>query len=181
MIVVGFSRSNNFLGWLIRKATGGNWNHAWVGYTDPVWGGQWVTHAISDGVIPQRVELLKKNYDDWMCFEVVGLDIEEGMRKARNYVNKKYDFKAVILNGILLALYKVTGVEWFNPIINHNKVSCSEFVALILQGCNFEPVMGKDAEMFPPDGPMGLFPIFKKSGHMREVDFERWAQGGASG
>jgi hypothetical protein len=178
MVVVGFSRSNNFLGWLIRKATGGNWNHAWIGYKDPIWGGQWVTHAISDGVIPQRAELLNKNYDKSTCFEVVDLDMVSAMRKTRDYVNKKYDFKAVILNGLLLVLYKLTAVEWFNPIIDHNKVSCSEFVALILQHAGFAPVMHKNAEMFPPDGAMGLFPIFEKSEHMRPIDFDSWVKMG---
>jgi len=89
MIVIGFSRSNNLTGWLIRKATGGRWNHAWIGYTDPVWGGQWVTHAISDGVSVQRAELLREKYNESVCFQVMGsIDVQQGMRETRDYVNK---------------------------------------------------------------------------------------------
>jgi hypothetical protein len=178
MIVIGFSRSNNFTGWLIRKATGGRWNHAWIGYTDPIWGGQWVTHAISEGVSVQRAELVKESYDESVCFQVIGgIDVAQGMRETRDYVNKPYDFRAVILNGLLLLLYRLTGVEWFNPIIDHNKASCSEFVALILQRANFTAVQGKDAEEFPPDGIMGLYPIIKEhAGMFNEIDFRAWVK-----
>ena len=176
MIVIGFSRSNNLTGWLIRKATGGRWNHAWIGYTDPVWGGQWVTHAISDGVSVQRAELLRDKYNESVCFQVMGsIDVQQGMRETRDYVNKPYDFRSVILNGLLLILYKLTHVEWFNPVIDHNKVSCSEFVALILQRANFTAVQGKDAEEFPPDGSFGLFPIIEEHSKVfNKIMFDAW-------
>jgi len=177
MIVLGFSRSNNFTGWLIRKALGGRWNHVWIGYTDPIWGGQWVTHAISDGVTIQKAELLKENYDESECFQVIGLDMRQGMRETRDYVNKPYDFKAVILNGLLLLLYRLTKIEWFNPIIDHNKASCSEFATLILQRANFKPVQGKEAELVPPDGERGLFPIIRRHPeNMRKIDSESWLE-----
>ena len=177
MIVIGFSRSNNFTGWLIRKTMGGRWNHVWIGYTDPIWGGQWVTHAISGGVTIQRAELLQENYDRSECFQVLGLDMRQAMKETRNYVNKPYDFRSVIFNGLLLLLYRMTGVEWFNPIIDHSKASCSEFVTLILQRANFKDVQGKEAELWPPDGEDGLFPVIEKNPkHMNKIDFESWLE-----
>ena len=178
MVVIGFSRSNNFTGWLIRKATGGRYNHVWIGYDEPVWSGRWVTHAIDEGVIPQRAEMLLKKYDESVCFKVDGIDITDGMKKCRDYVNRKYDYKAVILNGLLLLLYRMTGVEWFNPIINQNRISCSEFIALVLQASNYKPVMGKLAELYPPDGPEGLFGVIEKdTQRMHAHDFLKWVRG----
>ena len=176
MIVIGFSRSNDFKGRLIRSITGGYYNHTWIGHTVPIWGGQWVTHAhASTGqVIFQRAELLREQYDESVCFEVRYIDIEKGMKRTRGYINKKYDFPSVIWNGILMVLYRSTGIEFFNPIIDHNKMSCSEFVALILQRSGYSGVQEKDAELYPPDGPHGLYPICKKSGVFRKVDFDLW-------
>lgn len=179
MIVIGFSRSNDLKGKIIRAVTGGYWNHAWVGYSHPVWGGQWITHADSSTgqVISQRAELLKEEYEESCCFGVIGLNIELGMKRTRNYVNKKYDLASVMWNGIIMLIYRSTGIELFNPIIDHNRMSCSEFVTLILQRSGFEDVQFQDAELFPPDGLNGLYPIFKKSPNMYNVNFEHWVDG----
>jgi len=179
MIVIGFSRSNDLKGLIIRAITGGYWNHAWIGYSHPIWGGQWITHADSSTgqVISARAEILRENYDESCCFGIIGLNIEHGMKRTRNYINKKYDFASVIYNGILMLAYRATGVEFFNPIINHNKMSCSEFVTLILQRSGFEPAQGKEAELFPPDGEFGLYNLCKRSTHMYYLNFESWIGG----
>jgi len=176
MIVIGFSRARNFKSWLIQAVTGGRWSHTWIGYTDREWGGQWVAHAIDKGVTIQRAELIKEHYDESECFQVLGgVDIDQGMRETRDYINRPYDFKAVMWNGLLLLLYRLTGVEWFNPIVEHNKVSCSEFVGLVLQRSNFKPVQGREAELFSHDGKVGLYPIIaRNTDSMKKINFDPW-------
>lgn len=176
MFVIGFSHSRDFKGWLIRKAIGGFWNHAWLGYTDPVWGGQWVAHATKDGVVIQPAEELEKQYDSSAGFEVIGdLDILQAMKETRNYIGRSYDYRSVIINGLLLLLYRLTGVEWFNPIIDQSKISCSEFVSLILQRAKFSPAQEKNAELFPPDGELGLFPLLlEHPKDMKPITLNEW-------
>lgn len=175
-IVIGFSRSRDFKGWLIRKAIGGFWNHTWIGYTDPVWGGKWVAHATNDGVVLQRAEELEKQYEASAGFKVIGdLDIFQAMQQTRDYIGLPYDYKAVILNGLLLLLYRLTGIQWFSPIVDNNRISCSEFVALILQRANFLPVQERVAELYSPDGERGLFPILiKHPKDMQTIMLNEW-------
>jgi len=175
-IVIGFSYSRDFKGWLIRKAIGGYWNHTWIGYTDPVWGGKWVAHATKDGVVVQPAEELEKHYEVSVGFKIISdLEVLKAMRETRDYIGLPYDYRAVIINGLLLLLYKLTGVQWFDPVINQNKLSCSEFVALILQRANFLPVQERNAELYSPDGKKGLFSLLlQHPSDMQTITLNEW-------
>lgn len=149
MLTIGFARDRSFKSKLIRFATGGVWSHCWIEYPSEIWGGRWIAHASADGIIKIPAEQYLKSRDTYIRYEVLK-DIRQGLVKSRNHVGKKYDFFAAIFNGLLLLLFRLTGIQLWEPVINHNRITCSEFVATILKAGGIPEMQDKIPELMTP-------------------------------
>jgi hypothetical protein len=145
-IRVGLSTTKgSFLSWLIRKFTRGKYSHSWISYPSDLWGGYWMAHSDEKGVrkIPAVPYLSneKIRYAQWRC----KFDLGPALKKCRNYVGKKYDFKALLIGFPLKFLvYWLSGKTIMNPTQDKSKMTCSEFVAIILQAVTFTKEQSED-------------------------------------
>jgi hypothetical protein len=150
MIVVGFSRGRSWLAAAIRWFTGSSWAHCWIEYPSRAWGGRWIAHATGRGVLK---ELAQPKLDYWRVlarYEVRAPGITQGMEACRMYVGKPYDFMAIVGHVIRLVAHWATGRRFFNPSRDAARLTCSEFVARILQGAGVKGTETWDPESIAP-------------------------------
>jgi hypothetical protein len=153
MVTIGFGTNGKWTSRLIRWATRGDISHAWLEYPSLLWGGRWVAHAGSNGLVKvqlTRVERAYPNHRVYACKR----ELESGLRGVAGYVGAEYDFLGAIWNGILLVMLRITGWGWLWRIVHRNtsKVTCSEFVTLFLQSAGLPGSMEIDAELTTPIG-----------------------------
>lgn len=133
-INVCFGTNKSFKSRLICWTTRSSLSHSWVEYDSHVWEGRWVAHATARGVIKEIQPNVRKRYPTHRIYRCKA-DLKKGLRAVRTYVGTAdYDF-GVIWNGVLLLLHRVTRWQWLYNIAARNtaKLTCSEFVALILK------------------------------------------------
>ena len=137
---------------LIRWATQSPWSHVWIEYKSMTWGGQWmVVHSASKGVMVEPQERVHARYPKRKVYECeVGLT--EGLLAIRSHLGADYDYRAVIWNGFLLAVYTAVRLECLRRIVHKNaaKLSCSELVATALKAARIEGSDGLDPELTTP-------------------------------
>jgi len=115
-----------------------------------------VIHAIDQGITIQTPETVYKNYEVKKRYKFDWIYAEEGLKKCREYIGKPYDFKSVILNGLLLLLYYMVPIKkfrdwlWTKTVKDHSKYSCSEFDVLMMQKAEYPPALTIDAELTTP-------------------------------
>jgi len=104
---------------------------------------------------------VRNGYDRTYIFEVKGFDLTAGMKKSKELLGRKYDFK-VIWNALLLVLNRVTKWHWLWKLTvkDVSKLSCSEFVATVMKRAGLPEAQGLDPEFATPGD---LFKICKAS------------------
>lgn len=133
----------------IRWFTGSPWAHCWIEYPSHTWGSRWIAHATERGILK---ELAQPKLDHWRTvarYEVVP-DITRGLEACRGYVGKPYDFMAIVGHAIRIVAHWATGKLFFNPSRNAARLTCSEFVARILQEAEVRGTEGWDPESVAP-------------------------------
>lgn len=138
MFVVGFTSksSSKLIQWLAPYITGSKWIHTWVEYISPSWGGRWVAHASSKGVVivpATRYLRSIRGKGEIVRYKVKNLDTAAGMSKCRLLIGRDYDYKSLVWNLFLVLLYKWFGRLLGTPRIDRTKITCSEFVSSILK------------------------------------------------
>lgn len=150
MICIGFGTNKKWVSKLIRWATRSSWSHVWVEYPSGIWGGRWVAHSQSEGVVKVPLEQIEVAYPTRKLYEC-NPNLENGFLWARTRISAKYDY-GVIWNALLLVLYRATKWEWLWKIVAKNaaRYSCSEFVCGILKAAGVEGTEGLDPELTTP-------------------------------
>lgn len=145
MILIGFGTNDKLASRLIRWATRSPWSHVWIEYPSGVWGGRWVAHSWADGVVKVPLERVEAAYPRRKLYECQ-VDLSQGLEWARRYIAASYDY-GVIWNGLILAVYRVTGWKWLQRIVHRNaaRFSCSEFVGGILKASGVRGVESSGA------------------------------------
>ena len=145
MVFVCFGRQKNLKSWLVRLATDSEWSHVWIEFE--LAKNVWAIHSASDGVVMVPADRVRAEYAP---VETVPLDVPVDVLlwEAHKFVGADYDFN-VIINGILLALWRATGVIWFRPLRNACKYSCSEVTILLLKR-HVKALAALDAELTTP-------------------------------
>jgi hypothetical protein len=147
-LYVCFGTSHDFKSWLICKITDSKVSHSWIEYPSHVWGGQWVAHSTSRGVIKEIQESVRERYPVHEIYECKA-DLKKGLDSVRKYVGTAdYDF-GVLWNGVLLLVYKLIKWKWLYHLVIRNtaKLTCSEFVALILKNAELPGTEEIDPEL----------------------------------
>jgi hypothetical protein len=132
-----FGNNNSVRSCLIRKITKSKFSHVWIEYQSFDWDGNLAVHANEHGVIIEPLENVENRYNLIVKFECKHT-LMYGFDKCKDYLGKKYDFKSVISNLILLLLIDLFDLENVNPVIDNNKFSCSEFVMTIFKYSKIE-------------------------------------------
>ena len=150
MVAIGFATNKKLYSRLIRWAIQCPYSHVWLEYPSTLWAGQWAAHATEGGVRKEALEQAIKRYPKHVAFESK-IVLQPGMMKARNLLGKKYDYK-VIWHAILLVLYRTTGWKflWRLVIRDMRKLTCSEFVSIILKGADVPGAERLDPELVSP-------------------------------
>ena len=153
MIVIGFGTNEKWTSKLIRWATDSPWSHCWIEYPSGVWGGRWVAHSWSDGVVKVPLEQVEAAYPKRKIYECrVDVDkLQPGFTWSRKYIAADYDY-GVIWNGFLLVLWKATGWKYLHKIVHRNatKFSCSEFLAGFMKAAGVTGTESLDPELTTP-------------------------------
>ena len=150
MIVIGFSRGNSWLSAAIRWFTDSEWSHCWVEYPSHVWGGRWIAHAADRGVIKEPAEPKIRRWEpDLARYEAI-CDLSMGFEAARGCVGKRYDWLSIAGHALRLLAHKVTGGWFGNPHRDAARLTCSEFVAIILQEARVPGTDFWDVESIAP-------------------------------
>jgi hypothetical protein len=134
------------LQWLVPIVTGSKWMHVWIEYPSEDWGGEWIAHATNDGVVkvPAEPYIAKvKTQGEIKRYKIVGIDPRVGMKSSRELVGLEYDYKSLAWNMFVLLLYRLFGRHVIGPALDRTKMTCSEFIAYILQGSG---ILDQDAE-----------------------------------
>lgn len=149
MIVVGFSRGNSWLATAIRWFTKSHWAHTWIEYPSHTWGGRWIAHATDRGVVKEPAEPKLRNWVVVARYEARP-DLTKGLEACRGYVGKPYDFMAVAGHVVRITGHWLTGRRLFNPSRDAARLTCSEFVARILQAAGVPGTEEWDPESITP-------------------------------
>jgi len=147
MICICFGANDKWVSKLICWATEADYSHTWIEYPSMVWGGLWVAHSSSGGVVKVPQERVRKTYPVSEIYEC-RVDLDDGFRWARGYIGAKYDY-GVIWNAILLVLYRFTKWEFLKKIVWRctSRMSCSEFGAGILKNSGIAGTEDMDIEL----------------------------------
>jgi hypothetical protein len=136
MVIIGFGQGKGLLSWVVRKVTKGEWSHVFIEWWSDEWGGFFVTHAQSTGVVTQPLEAIREKYPVQKWYRVRSDEfIRGGLKKMRPHIGKPYDYVAVLINTVLLLLYYLFRWEWLWKIVwrDSRKFTCSEFVIMVLK------------------------------------------------
>lgn len=161
MICIGFGSGSGWRSKLIQWATASEWNHVWIEYPSTCWGGMWAAHSAEHGVVKEPCARVRNGYKRTYIFEVKGFDLTPGMKKSKELLGRRYDFK-VIWNAVLLVIHRSTGWKWLWNLAAKDitKLTCSEFVTMVMKRAGLPEAQRLDPEFTTPGD---LFKLCKAS------------------
>lgn len=147
MICVCFGTNSKLKSKLVRWVTGEKWTHTWIEYPSTVWGGLWVAHSSSNGVVKVPQERVQRDYPLNIVYECKA-DLSHGFMWARGTVSMPYDW-GVIWNAVLLLLFRATGWKWLSKFAWRcpRCMTCSEWVTSLLKAASVKGLEGYDPEL----------------------------------
>ena len=147
IIRAGFSASKG-LGDLIRKFTGGDVNHAFIMYFDPVLEVDVTFGANSNGftMVP-----LSDFPDEIIRYYVpLANPLVWGFRKNVHWINKPYDVAGLIGMSVVEFERHILRMMASNPFLNTHKLFCSEIVTKMLRDAGYSLLVDKMAGTIDP-------------------------------
>lgn len=134
IIKVGFSASSG-IGKAIREFTGGDVNHAFILYHDPVLDTEVTFGANSNGftMVPMS------DFPDVVVrvFTPMQTSLISGFRKNLNWINKPYDYAGLL--GMSIVEFEVHILHWKekNPFLDAHRLFCSEIATKIIRDSGY--------------------------------------------
>lgn len=145
---VCFGTNDKFHSKLIRKITESKWSHAWLEFECK--GELLALQSGFGGVEIYPAKKIRKEYPKHIIYRNE-FDPSNGFKWGFNHLGYGYDY-GVIVNAIILILFKLTKWKWLWKILlkNASKFSCSEFACLFLQKCEIQGLDKYEAEFTTP-------------------------------
>jgi hypothetical protein len=139
-VVIKFGCWDTLKSRLIRWLTKSKWSHVWIEYYSKRWQRPMVVHSDKKGVIIEPslnfymrrdppVESIEYKLHSQQC------NLSAGFYDSANYLGKDYGYIALILNSIILILWRM-GWKSLKGVRDIGKYTCSEFVTLFIKNCN---------------------------------------------
>ena len=173
-IFVCVGRDKGLKGKIICAVTDSEVSHSWIEYSSSTWGGRWVAHATSRGVIMEYAHYVRERYPTYKIYQCHA-DLNQGLIAARELIGRSdYDY-GVLWNCTLYLLYRATKWEQLRKLAAYNasKMTCSEFVALVLKEAGIDGTGG--AEFDPELMTTGMLEAFlDESSQFELVKAQTW-------
>ena len=137
MIQVAFSASGG-IGALIRDFTGGEVNHAFLIFYDPVFDAKLTLGANANGLTIEPLDAFPNKIVH--VFEPVDLSkgLELGLRLWIHLLNQPYDFAGLVGMAIVEAARKLGDHQARNPLLSEHRLFCSEYVKKVLISSGYD-------------------------------------------
>lgn len=136
-IKIAFSASRG-LGTLIRIFTGGDVNHAFLIFYDPIFDAELTLGANANGLTIEHLN----NFTDPIIhvFETVDQNkgLELGLRLWAHLLNKPYDFAGLVGMAAVEIARRAADLKINNPLQAEQRLFCSEFVRKVLTSSRYE-------------------------------------------
>lgn len=174
-IRIGFGKDRGLKGKLICALTESSLSHSWFEYESTVWGGWWVAHANNRGVVNEPSENVRERYPSYRIYST-DFDVTDGLAEARTLVGRAdYDYLTAIWNLFILVIHRGTGIQKLKEytLKNASKMTCSEFVAVILKHSGLEEAKDINTELQTTGD---VERIVRESGEFTLVEEKYWPQ-----
>lgn len=146
-VKVGFS-SGRGIGKAIRDITGGDINHAFILYDDPVLGVPVTFGANANGFT--MVPISHFPDDIVRVFTPMPQPLLVGFRKNIQWINAPYDYGGLLGMAFVEAEMKILHWKAKNPFLDTQKLFCSEIVTKMLRDSGYDILPDQDAGTVDP-------------------------------
>jgi hypothetical protein len=146
-IRIVFSRSP-VIGDIIRNFTGGDVNHAFCLWDDPLFESTLTLGANQNGFT--IMELSRFPYEIVRIWEPVGIDLRIGLRKMTQWLDVPYDFAGLFGMSAVEALKNIEHRLIGNPFLDQHKLFCSEAMAMLIRESGETILTGTPAGSIDP-------------------------------
>ena len=79
------------------------------------------------------------------------MDLQPGFIGVRDYIGKKYEYLSLLGSAIRILIWWIFGKKILNPIRNTARLTCSEFVSMIMKDAVLPDTDGWDPETVSPE------------------------------
>jgi hypothetical protein len=133
-IRIGFSASSG-IGDLIRLVTGGDVNHAFILYFDPIFQTNLTLGAQSNGLTSEPLF----EFPDQIIhlFEPLNSGFEEGLRVNTKWLDQPYDYAGLLGMSLVEAARAIGHWQILNPFLDKQKLFCSEYAAMVIRASGY--------------------------------------------
>ena len=161
-----YEADDNFIGKAIRWFTKGRVNHVAIMYDSDDWEAEWVTEAIARGRVVARPVRNRK----WTHVVTAKYDAVPYLRAAQEFVDQKYEFKAIFLFAVFILAWRWFKLKLRRPTLSGKAQICSEIAAHTVI-----PVLGPEIEnpqWVHPEELLSLQEKYPEFFDVREMDAE---------
>lgn len=123
-VVYVYEADDSIPGRAIRWFTKGRVNHVAIMYDSEDWESEWVTEAVPKGTITRPVRNRK-----WTHIVTPKYDAAPYLRAAQEFVDQKYEFKAIFLFAIFILAWRWFRLKIRRPTLSGKAQICSELAA----------------------------------------------------
>ena len=160
-----FEADDNFIGKAIRWFTDSDVNHVAAEFGSIDWEATWVVEAIPKGTVCRPSRNRK-----WTYIVTPKYDAREHIRAAQDFVDRKYEFKAIFLFAIFILAWRWFRLKWHKPFLKGKDQICSELVSHMVL-----PVLGpviEDPQWTDPGKLLRIFQAYPKHYNVRKMDVD---------
>lgn len=131
-----YEADDNFIGKAIRWFTNGRVNHVAMTFASDDWEAEWVVEAVPKGTVCRPVRKRR-----WTHIVTPKYDAVPYLRAAQDFVDRKYEFKAIFLFAIFILAWRWLRIKCHRPSLSGKAQICSELAAHTVL-----PVLGPEIE-----------------------------------
>jgi len=159
-IYAAFSRSNEEVGALIRKFTGGDVNHALLIWRDPTFNCWLTLGANANGLTIETLKNFKDQIIHLYAPEPGATGLIVGLQVWANWLNCPYDYAGLIGMSVVEASRLIAHRTVVNPTLTPHHLFCSEYVKNVIHDSGYVNVLGGQ-----PAGSVDPFELSDALGH----------------
>jgi hypothetical protein len=152
-LYAGFSAGKGLLPWLIRKATGGSVNHAFLLWEDPQVG--WVTLGANEDGVSRMLWgefTLTRTVPAIFMPTDPAKSLWAGLEALKAEIGAKYNIPALVGMSIVEVAAHLFHERVDNPLdFNKREVFCSEFQAQVIRASGFRYFPNQPADTIDPE------------------------------
>jgi len=166
-VSVCFSRSNDWLGDAIRFFTGGDVNHAFLGWNDPHFGIPVALGANPNGLTLSPYERFLKPPEQVMCVFEPPASLWPGIRALAPMLDTPYDYGGLVGMSMVELVHRALR-RWIPNPWRSKLMFCSEYVRWVLKLSGLDPHGLDDVPVSSTD-PARLFKAISSDGRFKRL------------